>query len=835
MARDREVSILIDAKNKAKGAFIEVKKDLRELGSESKKGLGTFSSHIDKADKVVMGFADRMKGLDKVAKRTFQGTAAAASVYVGTTLRDFAQLDDGIAKVNTLYDHTGESQKKMYEDSLRMFKLLPTDFTKITQGIYDTISAGADSEYATMFARKFGMAGVAGDADMDVVTKAAMGTMNAYKLEAQDLNKILDLQFMTVKKGITSYDELASSLGTGVLASAEAAGITLEELQGSIAMITKNAIPASVATTSLNQMFNKFTDTKVIKEFKEYGVEIQDANKKTRPLIEIFKDLNYQFDRRKMSSEQRKGFIKELVGSEQAARAIMPLIGNMKEFTDILEEMDNSSGAMRSAYDSRIESLKVQMSMFWNSLKGQGIEELYKLEPIMQLVMDPILERQKIELDIADLEDALKFMDDPMDIELTKKEIKDIELSLKDIEMPAVDQFRDALADSVVELNKFSPALGGAVDSLGNFILDFMGEEGKEKRDKAGKVVTGLAITQAVSWGSRAFKNFTGKSPWEAASWLIPTAFNLGKKGLEFGVGGLETGFLQALYLAETLGMSLSGLLGGVALPFAAAGSVLYTEKKKNDKSKEIIDNPENFNYSFTEGAWLSIEELKSLNKEKSKERIVIDSDNNVTIGPAKGNSRLAYPKKDKEPKKLKSDSNVDYQKKNKDNATKEQFDSAMRLINTSLIKDPKGSNLNSFSKGAWVSIEDLKGFNKENKESNPNNNVIMGPRPKKENTLLPENDKDTIDRKQFDSAMKLINTSLIDELLKMNKLQEKIENTVNMESNITVEPPKVSVYVDSTKIPTQRVEISGGKVDYRQVEKQAGIQARRYGSPTIV
>ena len=758
MARDKEVNIIVDAKNKSKGAFLEVKKDLRGLGDEANKGLGNVSSAFDKTDKVLMSFADRMKGLDKVAKRTFQGTAAAASVYVGATLRDFSQLNDGISKVNTLYDQTGASQKKMYEDSMKMFKLLPTDFTKITQGIYDTISAGAGAENATMFARKFGMAGVAGDADMDVVTKAAMGTMNAYKLEAQDLNKILDLQFMTVKKGITSYDELASSLGTGVLASAEAAGITLEELQGSIAMITKNAIPASVATTSLNQMFNKFTDTKVIKEFKEFEVEIQDAKKNTRPLIDIFKDLNYQFDRRKNTSEERKGFLKELVGSEQAARAIMPLLSNLEDYQDIMESMDNSSGAMRDAYDSRVESLKVQMQMFWNSLKGQGIEELYKLEPIMQLVMDPVLERQKIELDILELEDLLQFLDNPIDINLTKEEIGNLELSLKDIEISPVQDFRDALSESVTELNKFSPALGGAVDTLGNFMLDFVGEEGKENRDKAGKITKGLVITQAISWGSRAFKNVTGKSPWEAASWLIPKGIELGAKGIELGLGALETGFLQSLYLAETLGMSLSGLLGGVALPFAAAGSVLYTEKKKNDKSKEIIDNPDNFNYSFTEGAWLSIEELKKLNNKKSKERIGIDSDNNVTIGPAKGNSRLAYPKKDKESKKLKSDSNVDYQKKN----------------------------------------------------------------------------KDTIDRKQFDSAMNLINTSLIDELLKMNKLQEKIDNTVNMENKINVDPPQVDVntrvYIDGKNIPTQRVEF-----DYRQVEKQTEVQSRRYGNPNVM
>ncbi|WP_352404536.1 phage tail tape measure protein [Sporanaerobacter acetigenes] len=517
MAKEREVNIIIDAKNKAKGAFIEVKKDLKSLGDESKKGLGKFSDSFAKADKIIYSFADRMKWMDKIAKRTFQGTAAAAGIYVGATLKDFAQLNDGISKVNTLYDQTAESQKKMYQDSIQMFKMIPTDFEKITQGIYDTISAGADPEYATMMGRKFGMAGVAGDADMAVVTKAAMGTMNAYKAEVKDLNRILDLQFMTVKKGITSYDELASSLGTGVLASAKSAGITMEELYGSIAMITKNAIPAAIATTSLNQMFNKFTDTKVIKEFKAFGVEIQDANKNTRPLIEIFKDLNYQFDKRKMTSEQRKGFLKELVGSEQAARAIAPLLGDMKEFESILNSMEKSSGSMGDAFEDRLDNIKTQAQLLWNNLKTMGLEQVMTLEPFIKALTGPMLKKQKLEFEVMDLEDAIKL--DPKKEKIYQQRIDEIKFDLEDLDLTPVEEFRDALAESVVELEKINPPLARFLDTIGNFALNFVGEEGAENRDKAGNVAkTALGVygfkkaVDVIGWFNKNFKWIKGLS-----------------------------------------------------------------------------------------------------------------------------------------------------------------------------------------------------------------------------------------------------------------------------------------------------------------------------------
>lgn len=794
MSKKRDVSVIVDAKNKSKGAFLEVKKDLRSLGDESQKGLGKFSKSFADADKVIFSFADRMKWMDKLAKKTFKGTAAAAGVYIGATLRDFSKLNDGISKVNTLYDQTTESQRKMYQDSIKMFKLIPTNFDKITQGIYDTISAGADPKYATMFSRKFGMAGVAGDADMDVVTKAAMGTMNAFKLEAKDLNRILDLQFMTVKDGITSYSELASSLGTGVLASAKSSGITLEELYGSIAMITKNAIPANVATTSLNQMFNKFTDTKVIKEFKKFGVQIQDSKKNTRPLIEILKDLNYQFDKRKMTSEQRKGFFKELLGSDEAARAILPLISDLKEFQKILNDMDNSSGAMKDAFGDRLESMNTQFKLFWNQIKGMGLEQLLTLEPLLNSILEPWIKRTKLELEIADLQDSLESTENPHTKQLIRLEIEDLENQLSSIDLTPVEKFRDSLDESVKALEKINPPLAQFLDTIGNFVLNFVGEEGAENREKAGNVAKGVvgvyAFKKAIDvmawmsknfkWIGELFKKDGNKSPEETLIKTLRTmnvnanVVNVYGNSINNMSGGFPGGgtppippvlpktFIPSkpitplpsnnpiplppegseVIIVDTAagsGTAIASATGAIlsGLPVLTAALIaLAQEKKKNDESKKILENPENYTYSSTKNKWVTKEEMAELNKEQMEK----DRKNNVTIGSSTGDLRPAFPSKNK-------------------------------------------------------------------------------------STNTPSID-------QIKAVENLMNTKLMDELLKINQLQDKINN-ISMQSQVTVEPPQVDVntkvYIDGKSIPTQKVE-----VDYRKMEKQSEVQARRYGRPDM-
>lgn len=726
MAKEREVNIIVDAKNKSRAAFLEVKKDLRGLGDESEKGLGKLTSTFDRADKVIYSFADRMKWMDKIAKRTFQGTAAAAGIYIGATLKDFTQLNDGISKVNTLYDQTAESQKKMYQDSIQMFGLMPSNFEKITQGIYDTISAGADPRYASMMARKFGMGGVAGDADMDVVTKAAMGTMNAYKAEVKDLDRILDLQFMTVKKGITSYEELASSLGTGVLASAASAGITMEELYGSIAMITKNAIPAAVATTSLNQMFNKFTDTKVIKEFKNFGVEIQDAKKNTRPLIEIMKDLNYQFDKRKMTSEQRKGFLKEIVGSEQAARAITPLLSDMKEFEEILNSMDDSSGAMKGAFDDRLESMKTQMQLFWNNLKAMGIEQVYTLEPLVNTVMEPFMKKQKLQLEIMDTKDSLEFIEDPKRRELTELYIEELEMSLANIKPAPVEELRDALAESVKQLELLNPPLAKFLDTIGNFVLNFVGDEGAENRAKAGKV----AKTAVGVYG---FKKVTDIFAW----------FNKNFKWI---------------------------------------GELFKKDPTRSDKS---IPTAETKSETLTKT-------LKTMNVNADVVNVYGKSINNIG-GRVPGGSGGTPP-----------------------------VITALPIPKPTNQPLPPGQN----------SIP-LPGTR------TPKSNIIEIALPKKLTTGVYVPKEYQVGGKAFNDFKKQLQeisdnknrSKNQNELFKKWQAEQKIDNNINMRSNIKVEAPKVDtkVYVDGKNIPVQRVE-----VDYRKVDKHTEIQARRYGRPEL-
>ena len=495
----KEISVIVDAKNKSKATFTSFKRDLKELDRESRTTTTSVSKNFAKIDKAVSSFSNRLSFMDKIAKRTFKGASVAAGLYVASTLRDFSQLEDGISKVNTLYDQNGKSLEQMMKDSLAMFKSIPSDFAKITQGMYDTISAGADPKYAAMVSRKFGKASVAGMTDMPVVTKAAMGTMNAFGKELTDINHILDIQFLTVKRGITEYGELAASLGTGVLKGADSAGVSVEELYGAIAQLTKNAMPASVATTGLNQVFGKLSDNKVLKRFKKLGIDIQDATKNTRPLVDIFKDINAYFEKKGMNQVAQKGFLQEILGGRKdAAVAMQTLISQLKDYESVVKEMQNSDGTMDEAFKDRLNNLNTQMKLMWNNFKAYGVEQILALKPFMDSLTDPLIKKQELESQKMDLEEALEFSKDPHERKMLRLEIEQIETQIKEMDLTPIDQFKEGLDEGVKNLEKINPLLAQFVETVGNLTLSLIGEEGAENREKVGNTVKGIGALYAT-------------------------------------------------------------------------------------------------------------------------------------------------------------------------------------------------------------------------------------------------------------------------------------------------------------------------------------------------
>ena len=201
-----------------------------------------------------------------------------------------------VARYNEAIKKSGEFQKALLEVNTLMnldqkgveklgtqLQALAVKFGQVddvmARAQYNVVSAGfgdvADSMHILEVASK---AAIGGITDVNTAAKVITQTLNAYKLEADQAERVAGTLFATIKGGVTTFEELSGTLGK-VTATASVAGLSLEEVSAAMAVLTKNGANSAEAATALNALIIAIGaasgETKVLLD--EYNVTLKDG------------------------------------------------------------------------------------------------------------------------------------------------------------------------------------------------------------------------------------------------------------------------------------------------------------------------------------------------------------------------------------------------------------------------------------------------------------------------------------------------------------------------------------------------------------------------------
>src|SRR5690606_32665351 len=130
---------------------------------------------------------------------------------------------------------------------------------------------------AEMILRGFSRGAVAGQVELTDAGRATIAILNAWGLEAEEINRVMDVQFQLVRKGVGDYSEFATTIGNSIPA-AVAAGQSVESLSGMLAFMTRQGLSAARASTSAARALELVARPNVQKNLEDYGVTVKDAN-----------------------------------------------------------------------------------------------------------------------------------------------------------------------------------------------------------------------------------------------------------------------------------------------------------------------------------------------------------------------------------------------------------------------------------------------------------------------------------------------------------------------------------------------------------------------------
>ncbi|RLG91059.1 MAG: phage tail tape measure protein, partial [Candidatus Hecatellales archaeon] len=336
MPVNAEVSMIISAKDQASGALRMVEQRVKALEGTIMRARATMNS-------LSMGFG-------KLALVSGAATGALAGA-VGMLTKMNISIEDHLRTAQTMFDTTEQGwqdmEKQLEETAVQTGRTLED----LADALYLVGSAGIPAEKAMTVLKQTAIAATAGATDMQTALSSGISIINAYGLQIEDLSRVYALQFETVRKGLMTYEQLATDFGV-VAPAAKQLGASLEEALAGYASLTKMGISSAESATATSRAFLDLVSKG--EKLKKIGVEIYDKYGQFRGLLPVIDDLRKKL---KGTQEEQAALLEEIGFEMRAARAIVNWAAAYETLRDTMEGLRGDTDALVDAYEKQTRSI----------------------------------------------------------------------------------------------------------------------------------------------------------------------------------------------------------------------------------------------------------------------------------------------------------------------------------------------------------------------------------------------------------------------------------------------------------------------------------------------
>lgn len=345
-------------------------------------------------------FKDAMKRTGPIAAKAISIAGVAIVGALGAATAAAANFTSQMAEVNTLGVENLAALTQGVKDVAAEFgqELGPT-----VKATYDIISAGVPEASALDVLAQSAKAAAAGVTDVATTVDLGTSVLNAFGLEARDMEAIFDSAFIAVKAGKTTMAELGSAVGK-VAPLFNAAGLAAEDMFGAIAVLSKNGIRTSEAVSGLKAALSNIIKptAEAEKAAAALGIEFNAAS------LEALGFAGFM----EMVKEAAQGdvtILSDLFSSVEALNSVSVLTGaGFDDLQSVMGELRNGSGALSEAFGKFVdenpafafEQLKTEMKVLaidiGTALLPVFADLLDTIKPIIRSMRDWIKENPKL-------------------------------------------------------------------------------------------------------------------------------------------------------------------------------------------------------------------------------------------------------------------------------------------------------------------------------------------------------------------------------------------------------------------------------------------------------
>ena len=353
--------------------------NLQSAQNEASKKSKSISSSISTGLQTA-GSAMTSAGTAMSTKVTAPLVTAGAAAFTFST-----KFESAMSKVSTIADATKKPVGDIKKEIVDLSNKTGAAAEDIAEATYQAISAGVDTAKSVEFVAQSSKLATAGFTDTTTAVDALTTVLNAYGLEAKDAEHVSDVLISTQNKGKTTVNELATSMGK-IIPTANAMGVSLEDLGTSYSYLTASGIATAEATTYMNGMFNELgkSGTNVSNILKEKtGKSFQELMQSGYSVRDVLDILQQSAD------ETGVGF-NDLWGSQEAGKAALALLNTeTKEYNATLKDFQTTEGDTEEAFNKMADTTEFKLKVALQN----GKNALIQLGDTLKTMLLPFIEK----------------------------------------------------------------------------------------------------------------------------------------------------------------------------------------------------------------------------------------------------------------------------------------------------------------------------------------------------------------------------------------------------------------------------------------------------------
>mgnify|MGYP002438560514 FL=1 len=320
-------------------------------------------------------------------------SAATAFAQAAKSSYDFEkEFRKNMLEVATISTQVTDDMTGFMNQVMSITQEIPIKAPEAAKALYSIVSAGHDGADGMKILEVSAKAAVGGLTENETAADAVTTILNAYKMSAEEAGTVSDQLFTTVRLGKTTFGELGASIAQ-VAPIAAAYGISIDQVLGAVASLTKQGTPTAQAMTQIRAAIQGTAG------------ELGDAAFQGRTFQEALQLIN-----EKAGGSASK--MKEMLGTDEGLAATLALTGkNAKSAASDLGELQNSLGATEAAFEKMKDAADNQLTLLANNvqayLRPLGEKILKEVSDIAK-AFNEAFENNDIEGTISNLESLVK-------------------------------------------------------------------------------------------------------------------------------------------------------------------------------------------------------------------------------------------------------------------------------------------------------------------------------------------------------------------------------------------------------------------------------------------